>query len=155
MKAVVQRVTRASVTGITRRYVVILVLKLASLMYIVCSWGTGGECYRKGCMYPLGHQQSRHLQRGRVDVGRLYAMLTMLHACNWPVYHMTAWIANFISCFFTRARKLLNLRVFEDPVTGKAWDKSVSDLGLEILCVSQVGIGLLSVRGTSLLPQIC
>ena len=38
-----------------------------------------------------------------------------------------------------RARKLTNLRLFDDPATGKAWEKSVSDLGLEILCVSQVG----------------
>ena len=37
-----------------------------------------------------------------------------------------------------RARKLMNLRVFEDPTSGKGWEKSVSDLGLEILCVSQV-----------------
>ena len=37
-----------------------------------------------------------------------------------------------------RARKLLNLRLFEDPATEKGWEKSVSDLGLEILCVSQV-----------------
>ena len=42
-----------------------------------------------------------------------------------------------------RARKLLNLRLFEDPSSGKAWDKSVSDLGLEVLCVSQVGTLLL------------
>ncbi|CAI8037102.1 D-aminoacyl-tRNA deacylase 1 [Geodia barretti] len=35
------------------------------------------------------------------------------------------------------ATKLVNLRVFDDPETGKAWDKSVADLGLEILCVSQ------------------
>ena len=40
--------------------------------------------------------------------------------------------------YLCRATKLANLRVFEDPETGKAWDKSVSDLGLEILCVSQV-----------------
>ena len=37
-----------------------------------------------------------------------------------------------------RAKKLLNLRVFENPANGKQWDKSVLDLGLEILCVSQV-----------------
>ena len=37
-----------------------------------------------------------------------------------------------------RATKLLNLRVFDDPATGKPWDKSVTDVGLEILCVSQV-----------------
>ena len=37
-----------------------------------------------------------------------------------------------------RARKLLNLRLFEEPTSGKGWEKSVSDLGLEILCVSQV-----------------
>ena len=36
-----------------------------------------------------------------------------------------------------RARKIASLRLFPDPATNKAWDKSVSDLGLEILCVSQ------------------
>lgn len=35
------------------------------------------------------------------------------------------------------ATKLVNLRVFDDPETGKAWDKSVTDVGFEILCVSQ------------------
>ena len=40
--------------------------------------------------------------------------------------------------FTDRARKLLNLRIFADPETNKQWDKSVADLGLEILCVSQV-----------------
>lgn len=35
------------------------------------------------------------------------------------------------------ARKLLSLRIFDDPNTGKRWDKSVKDLHLEILCVSQ------------------
>ncbi len=37
-----------------------------------------------------------------------------------------------------RAKKILNLRVFDNPANGKPWDKSASDLGLEILCVSQV-----------------
>jgi D-tyrosyl-tRNA(Tyr) deacylase len=37
-------------------------------------------------------------------------------------------------------RKLLNLRLFENPETQKRWDKSVKDLQLEILCVSQVFI---------------
>ena len=41
-----------------------------------------------------------------------------------------------------RARKILNLRLFADPDSGKAWDKSVTDLGLEVLCVSQVGRSL-------------
>lgn len=31
-------------------------------------------------------------------------------------------------------RKLLSLRLFEDPQTGKSWVKSVSDLNLDILC---------------------
>lgn len=36
------------------------------------------------------------------------------------------------------ARKLLNLRLFADPATpDRMWDKSVLDLGLEVLCVSQ------------------
>ena len=37
-----------------------------------------------------------------------------------------------------RAKKIASLRLFPDPASNKAWDKSVSDLGLEILCVSQV-----------------
>ena len=36
----------------------------------------------------------------------------------------------------TLVRKVLNLRVFEDD-SGKRWSKSVKDLGLEVLCVSQ------------------
>uniref|UniRef100_F1LF78 D-aminoacyl-tRNA deacylase n=1 Tax=Ascaris suum TaxID=6253 RepID=F1LF78_ASCSU len=35
------------------------------------------------------------------------------------------------------ARKLLNIRLFVNDDTGKRWDKSVKDLNLEILCVSQ------------------
>lgn len=35
------------------------------------------------------------------------------------------------------ARKLLNLRLFENPENDKPWDSSVKDLDLEILCVSQ------------------
>jgi D-tyrosyl-tRNA(Tyr) deacylase len=35
------------------------------------------------------------------------------------------------------AKKLLNLRIFPDPLTNKQWEKSVIDLGLEILCISQ------------------
>ncbi|KAH7697480.1 D-tyrosyl-tRNA(Tyr) deacylase [Aphelenchoides avenae] len=34
-------------------------------------------------------------------------------------------------------RKILNLRLFSNPETSKAWDKSVKDLNLEVLCVSQ------------------
>ncbi|CAD5226959.1 unnamed protein product [Bursaphelenchus xylophilus] len=34
-------------------------------------------------------------------------------------------------------RKLMNLRLFDNPESGKRWDKSVKDLDLEILCVSQ------------------
>ncbi len=35
------------------------------------------------------------------------------------------------------AKKIAALRVFEDPDNSKRWSKSVSDLGLEVLCVSQ------------------
>uniref|UniRef100_A0A182RQJ7 D-aminoacyl-tRNA deacylase n=1 Tax=Anopheles funestus TaxID=62324 RepID=A0A182RQJ7_ANOFN len=35
------------------------------------------------------------------------------------------------------ARKLLNLRLFDDTATGKRWTESVVDQRLEILCVSQ------------------
>ena len=39
-----------------------------------------------------------------------------------------------------RATKLVNLRIFDDPETGKPWDKSVAEVGLEMLCVSQVSL---------------
>ncbi|XP_049277822.1 D-aminoacyl-tRNA deacylase-like isoform X1 [Anopheles funestus] len=35
------------------------------------------------------------------------------------------------------ARKLLNLRLFDDTATGKRWTESVVDQRLEIMCVSQ------------------
>uniref|UniRef100_A0A1Q3F3T4 D-aminoacyl-tRNA deacylase n=1 Tax=Culex tarsalis TaxID=7177 RepID=A0A1Q3F3T4_CULTA len=35
------------------------------------------------------------------------------------------------------ARKLLNIRLFEDPANGKRWSQSVLDQRLELLCVSQ------------------
>lgn len=35
------------------------------------------------------------------------------------------------------ATKLTNLRIFDNPKTGKPWDKSVVEVGMEILCVSQ------------------
>ncbi|XP_053680137.1 D-aminoacyl-tRNA deacylase isoform X1 [Anopheles nili] len=35
------------------------------------------------------------------------------------------------------ARKLLSLRLFEEPATGKRWMESVVDQQLEVLCVSQ------------------
>lgn len=37
---------------------------------------------------------------------------------------------------FYRARKILNVRLFEDE-NQKRWAKSTSDLNLEIMCVSQ------------------
>lgn len=43
----------------------------------------------------------------------------------------------------------MNLRLFEDPTTGKGWEKSVSDLGLEILCVSQVREQASFIRSSS------
>ena len=35
------------------------------------------------------------------------------------------------------AKKILSIRLFDDPQTGKRWNKSVRDLNLEVLCVSQ------------------
>ena len=35
------------------------------------------------------------------------------------------------------AKKILSIRLFDDPQTGKRWNKSVKDLDLEVLCVSQ------------------
>jgi len=34
-------------------------------------------------------------------------------------------------------RKLLTARLFSDPATGRAWDKSVVDTGLDVLSISQ------------------
>ena len=43
--------------------------------------------------------------------------------------------------FGCRAKKILNLRLFENPKNGdKPWDSSIKDLDLEVLCVSQVGV---------------
>uniref|UniRef100_A0A915P3X4 D-aminoacyl-tRNA deacylase n=1 Tax=Meloidogyne floridensis TaxID=298350 RepID=A0A915P3X4_9BILA len=46
-------------------------------------------------------------------------------------------------------RKILNLRIFEDPENGKRWDKSVVDLGLEVLSVSQFTLHAL-IKGNKL-----
>ncbi len=35
------------------------------------------------------------------------------------------------------AKKLLSVRLFDNPDTGKRWDKSVKDMNYEVLCVSQ------------------
>ena len=40
--------------------------------------------------------------------------------------------------------------MFENPANGKQWDKSVLDLGLEILCVSQVCGPLPSMHACSI-----
>ena len=36
------------------------------------------------------------------------------------------------------ARKLLNMRLFSNAETSRAWDRSVMDESAELLCVSQV-----------------
>ena len=72
-----------------------------------------------------GSVQRRHGEGGRVDVSTGRMMLTT--RCKEQ-----------LAVSLYRATKLVNLRVFDDPETGKAWDKSVTDVGLEILCVSQV-----------------
>ena len=35
------------------------------------------------------------------------------------------------------AKKMLSVRIFDNPENGKRWDKSVQDLGYEVLIVSQ------------------
>ena len=57
----------------------------------------------------------------------------------WSGYRCSVKIYKISKCpLIDRVRKLLNLRIFQDPDTKKQWEKSVVDLGLEILCVSQV-----------------
>ena len=66
-----------------------------------------------------------------------HAKVYVESACMIPcrsIYSLSVFIAPL------RAKKILNLRLFEDPATGKAWDKSAQDLNLEVLCVSQVSI---------------
>lgn len=40
-------------------------------------------------------------------------------------------------CIYS-VRKIINLRLFPNQDHSRNWDKSVKDLNLEILCVSQV-----------------
>ena len=55
------------------------------------------------------------------------------------------------------AKKILSVRLFENPATGKRWDKSVKDLDLEVMCVSQftlyhiLKVSLRALQTTSLL----
>ena len=71
---------------------------------------------------------------------------TCIHVHTYSSIDPSLWICIIIHVVLSnsfnpttcRATKLLNLRVFDDPATGKPWDKSVTDVGLEILCVSQV-----------------
>lgn len=52
------------------------------------------------------------------------------------------------------SKKLLNLRIFEDlsveddRYSGKPWSKSIKDLGLEVLCVSQFTLYGTITKGT-------
>ncbi|VDN54651.1 unnamed protein product [Dracunculus medinensis] len=46
-------------------------------------------------------------------------------------------------------RKLLNLRLFNNMETGRRWDKSLKDLELEILCISQFTL-FSSIKGNKL-----
>ena len=39
-----------------------------------------------------------------------------------------------------RVKKLLALKLFEDKITGKRWQKNVKDSNYEILCVSQFSL---------------
>ena len=50
------------------------------------------------------------------------------------------------------AKKILSTRIFDDPNTGKRWDKSVKDANLEVLCVSQ--FTLYHILKVSKLPNI-
>ena len=50
------------------------------------------------------------------------------------------------------AKKILSTRIFDDPNTGKRWDKSVKDANLEVLCVSQ--FTLYHILKVSKLPKI-
>lgn len=86
------------------------------------SWREGGELHRPRPVCAAGNHKKGYQKGIRMDVGAIYGRNHLMHKAN---------------CVY-RARKLMNLRVFEDPTSGKGWEKSVSDLGLEILCVSQV-----------------
>merc|ERR1712198_569477 len=58
------------------------------------------------------------------SIGRGLCVLVGIHRDDTPEQRKTL------------VRKVLNLRVFDDD-SGKRWNKSVKDLGLEVLCVSQ------------------
>lgn len=50
------------------------------------------------------------------------------------LYNSLVFAKLFFMCF--SARKLLSIRLFDDD-SGKRWQKSVKDMNLEMLCVSQ------------------
>jgi len=53
------------------------------------------------------------------------------------------------------AKKILSVRLFDDPLSGKRWDKSAKDLNLEVLCVSQFTLyHILKVKKPILKPEI-
>ena len=61
--------------------------------------------------------------------------------CSHWSYLYVLYIHPHVMChcvLWCRARKLVNLRIFDDDDKGKPWEKSVSDKNYEILCVSQV-----------------
>ena len=58
----------------------------------------------------------------------------MLLTCNF--FHFVSRDDTQEQCDYI-VRKLLSLRLFDDATTGKRWHKSVKDLDLELLCVSQ------------------
>ena len=69
----------------------------------------------------------------------ILATVTLHHIMEFCFQHYNdeQYSTPSVVCLY-RATKLLNLRIFDDPETGKPWDKSVADVGMEILCVSQV-----------------
>jgi len=58
------------------------------------------------------------------SIGHGLCVLVGIHRDDTPLQRQTI------------VKKILNLRVFDDEA-GKRWKKSVKDLGLEVLCVSQ------------------
>lgn len=59
-----------------------------------------------------------------------------LHVSCSTIKTLQKYLPEIDSIFVYRARKLLNIRLFDDEA-GKRWQKSVKDMEYEILCVSQ------------------
>lgn len=119
MRAVIQRVKAAKVTGMQDQIVTIYHI----ILYCSPSVGWAGVLHWTRPVRAGGNQGQRHRQGCWVSVGKFHS----------GDNHLRFRPPN--TAYHSSVRKILALRLFEEE--GKRWQKSVKDLNLELLCVSQ------------------